>query len=201
MYTLYTYYAHNVNFEINDLSKTYKIEFDYIYSEQISGKVKIRPQLDNLLKTVRSGDIIFIDELSRIGRNLLQVLNILKELDNLSVIVIFVKKAGFEGIDGPMKEIVRTLLCSFIELEYNLRKDCQLEGIALAKLKGKYNRISKLKLPKNWDQLLDKYFNQTKYFPYTMVQLAKDANLCYSTVKKRIREIKQQRLKNNINLE
>lgn len=71
------------------------IKFDKSYEDKITGKTKERPQLNKMLEEVQKGDIVYCESISRLGRNLKDLIEIIDCLVNKGVRVVIVK----EGID------------------------------------------------------------------------------------------------------
>ena len=68
----------NQRFEINNFCEHQKLSIDDWIEETICGmKNYTKRQLGNLLKKVNKGDIIICSELSRLGRNLFMIMEIL----------------------------------------------------------------------------------------------------------------------------
>ena len=117
------------------------IACDRIYEEKISGKDTNRPQLQAMLSNIRSGDIINIHEMSRLARNTRDLLNLVEEITSKGATVVFHKEnLTFKGNEkqDPYQKMMMTMLGAVAELERNLILERQREGIALAKLHGKY---------------------------------------------------------------
>ena len=72
-----------------------KISFDREYVDKITGKTKDRPQLNKMLCDLKNGDILYCESISRLGRSLKDLIEIIEQLVNKGVRVIIVK----EGID------------------------------------------------------------------------------------------------------
>ena len=117
------------------------IPSDRAYIEKISGKNTDRPELQAMLLNIRSGDILNIHEMSRLARNTRDLLNLVEEITAKGATIIFHKEnLTFKG-DGkqdPYQKMMMTMLGAVAELERNLILERQREGIALAKLHGKY---------------------------------------------------------------
>ena len=94
-----------------------------------------------MLLNIRSGDILNIHEMSRLARNTRDLLNLVEEITAKGATIIFHKEnLTFKG-DGkqdPYQKMMMTMLGAVAELERNLILERQREGIALAKLHGKY---------------------------------------------------------------
>ena len=114
---------------------------DRAYVEKISGKDTNRPELQAMLLNIRPGDIINIHEMSRLARNTRDLLNLVEEIISKGATIVFHKEnLTFKG-DGkqdPYQKMMMTILGAVAELERNLILERQREGIALAKLHGKY---------------------------------------------------------------
>ena len=117
------------------------IPCDRAYIEKISGKNTDRHELQAMLLNIRSGDILNIHEMSRLARNTRDLLNLVEEITAKGATIIFHKEnLTFKG-DGkqdPYQKMMMTMLGAVAELERNLILERQREGIALAKLHGKY---------------------------------------------------------------
>lgn len=108
-----------------------------IFSEQVSGTSTIgRDKLRECLDFVREGDELVITRVDRIARSVLDLQLIVKELTE--------KGVNITATEQPISTKDATSKCFldmlgvFAELETNLRKERQMEGIKLAKEKGVY---------------------------------------------------------------
>ena len=78
----------NQRFEIEKFTKSRNMRIDRWVDETISGtKVIADRQLGKLLKQIRKGDILITTELSRLGRNLMQVMSFLHQCMERDIIV------------------------------------------------------------------------------------------------------------------
>jgi len=107
-------------------------------SEKISGMKSWKTrQLFEVVNDLKSGDILIVPELSRLGRSMLDVLDVLNALTNKEVEVYSVKENfQINGIDLTSK-VMRTMLGLFSEVERDLISYRTKEGIAAARAKGK----------------------------------------------------------------
>lgn len=115
--------------------KSYNIE--KLFSEKVSGKNTDRPKLQEMLNFVRDGDKVIVTELDRLGRNMRDLLSIVEELDSKGVVLTSVKEGTFDT-KTAMGKFMLQILASAAEMERNLIKERQAEGIAIAKQQGKY---------------------------------------------------------------
>ncbi len=71
------------------------IKFDKSYEDKMTGKTKERPQLKKMIEEVQEGDTVYCESISRLGRNLKDLIDIIDTLINKGVRVVILK----EGID------------------------------------------------------------------------------------------------------
>lgn len=125
------------------------------FIDKMSGKNTDRPQFQDLLNTVQSGDTIVFSELSRMGRNLKDIINISDELVDNGVNLVFEK----ENID-PSTTMGRAMMAMFgviAQVERELILERTREGVNLAKAQGKYKGKSALKTDKdNLDMVMSR---------------------------------------------
>lgn len=130
------------------------IPCNHTYEEKVSGKDQNRPQLMAMLDSLREGDHINVHEMSRLGRNMRDLLDIVDKIVKLGASIHFHKEniTFGNGANSPMQTLMFQLLGSFAEFERALILERQKEGIAIAKAAGKYTgRKSRFKA----DQLSD----------------------------------------------
>ena len=69
----------NQKFEIEQFAKHNSLSIDYWVEEKLSATTEMsKRKLGGLLKRLQKGDVLIATELSRLGRNLLQVMSILQ---------------------------------------------------------------------------------------------------------------------------
>jgi DNA invertase Pin-like site-specific DNA recombinase len=110
------------------------VPLDRVFEDKLSGRDRNRPQLQACLDFVRDGDTLLVHSLDRLGRNVRDLLDIVKELTDKGVTVSFLHPAlSFSGADSPISKLLFLLLAGFAEMELALSRERQLEGVALAK--------------------------------------------------------------------
>lgn len=106
-----------------------------IYEEQVSGSVTKRPELDNCLKSLRSGDELIVWKLDRLGRSLQHLLSVINSLED--------KDIGFnsltESIDTKTTggKLIFHIFGSLAEFERGLICERVNAGLAIAKKNGR----------------------------------------------------------------
>lgn len=115
------------------------MELDRIFTDRASGKDVQRPQLETLLKFVRSGDTVVVHSMDRLARNLDDLRRIVQNLTQRGIHITFVKEhLTFTGEESPMATLLLSVMGAFAEFERALIHERQREGIALAKQRGVY---------------------------------------------------------------
>lgn len=115
------------------------IKVDKKFIDHVSGKSIKRPQLEKLLEYVRDGDEIIVHSMDRLARNLDDLRKLVRELNARDVSLRFVKEnLVFNGEDSPMSNLLLSVMGAFAEFERALIRERQMEGIAIAKKKGKF---------------------------------------------------------------
>ncbi len=108
-----------------------------IFEEKVSGtSTQGREQLKECLEFVREGDELVITRIDRLARSVLDLQLIVKELNEKGV-TLTATEQPISTKDATSKCFL-DMLGVFAELETNLRKERQMEGIAKAKAKGVY---------------------------------------------------------------
>jgi len=115
------------------------IALDQTFTDKASGKDTNRPQLELMLRFVRSGDIVVVHSMDRLARNLDDLRRIVHTLTGKGVRIEFMKEhLSFTGEDSPMASLLLSVMGAFAEFERALIHERQREGIALAKQRGAY---------------------------------------------------------------
>ncbi|MEP3525070.1 MAG: recombinase family protein [Hyphomicrobiales bacterium] len=111
---------------------------EQIFQEQVSS-VAQRTELDNALKYVRNTDTLIVTKLDRLARSTQHLLKIVEELDEKGVALRILDFGGSEvDTKSPSGKLMLTMFGAMAEYERSLMLERQREGIAKAKLDGKY---------------------------------------------------------------
>lgn len=116
------------------------MEVDKVFEDKCSGKDTKRPMLAAMLDYVREGDTIVVHDISRLARNIKDLLELVDTITSQGVSIKFIKENLHFGLDtdNAMDKLLLNLLGSVYEFERSMLRERQLEGIAIAKDKGKY---------------------------------------------------------------
>lgn len=127
----------NQEFEINNFCKKENIKIDKWITETISGiKDFEKRKLGKILKRLKAGDIIICSEISRLGRNLLQIMTILNICMRKETQIWTIKDNFRLGTDIQSKVLAFAFSLS-AEIERNLISQRTKEALARIKANGK----------------------------------------------------------------
>ena len=136
-----------------------KYNIDMPFEEKVSGKNREdRTELKAMLNYVRKGDTVYVKDLSRLARNTKDLLDIVALLEKKGVTLFSIK----ENIDTSTH--IGKLMLTFLGAIYQFERDNLLErqkdGIAIAKMKGKYKGRKKVPKPDNFSETYKKWRNR-----------------------------------------
>jgi DNA invertase Pin-like site-specific DNA recombinase len=116
-----------------DALKNYGI--DIMYCEKMSGTKKNRPELDRMLKEVEDGDTIVIESLSRLGRSVKNLAELMEVFNQRNIRLVSLK----ETIDTttPTGKLLFTILSSLAQFERDVLVERTQEGLAAARARGR----------------------------------------------------------------
>jgi len=115
------------------------LEFDRTFEDKVSGSTTNRAGLQELRDYVREGDAVHVHDISRMARNVGDLIELIRDFNGTGVSVHFHKEGLiFTGDDSPMNSLMLTLLGAVYQFEREMILERQREGIAKAKQAGKY---------------------------------------------------------------
>lgn len=133
--------------------KAYDIE--KVYLEKASAKDTHRPKLQEMLEFVREDDTVYVKDFSRLARSTKDLLSLVELLDKKGVKLVSLK----ENIDSKTTtgKLMLTMIGAIYEFERMNLLERQKEGIALAKVAGKYKGRKEIKLPENGEEVFERW--------------------------------------------
>ena len=117
------------------------IQADKTFEEKLSGKDRNRPALAAMLDYIREGDLIKVWDISRLARDLMDLQNIITEINDKGATIQFITEnlTFAPDVDNPIATMQLQMMGAFAQFERVVKRQRQLEGIAIAKDKGKYS--------------------------------------------------------------
>ncbi|MDR1532428.1 MAG: recombinase family protein [Clostridiales bacterium] len=163
------------------------IPAERIFIDKRSGKDTNRPQLQRLLMTVKSGDTIIVESVSRLARNTRDLLDLVEQLAATGVDFISQK----ENIDTttPTGKFMLTVFGAVAELERSYIKQRQAEGISSAKRRGVHMGRPVKQAPDGFGELVKRW--ERKEIP--LHKVLSHCGISESTFYRRLAEHRRQR--------
>ena len=167
-------------------AKEFNIPLENVYIEKVSGKnITDRPVLTNLLSTLKSGDKVLVDSISRFARNTKDLIELVEMLNTKGVVFVSLKEALDTTTSTGM--FMLTMFGAVAQLEREYIRDRQSEGIAIAVADGKYKGRKPIEYPKLWE----KYYNMMHDGNISGVDVMKILELKKTTFYKLIRQYEE----------
>jgi len=142
------------------------IKFDKEYIDKMTGKTKDRPQLNKMIVTLNEGDTVYCESISRLGRSLKDLIDIIEQLVNKGVRVVIVK----EGIDtnSSTYKLLLAVFGGVAEMERETIQERVIQGVEKCKATGEtktgkwFGREEKTSedLPKDFKKYYDKMIDK-----------------------------------------
>lgn len=104
-----------------------------IYTEAYTGTKKDRPELNQLMEKLKSGDVLMVTKMDRIARSARDGIDLINELVDRGVIVHILNMGRIENT--PTGKLMRTMLLAFAEFERDLIVQRTQDGKAKARLR------------------------------------------------------------------
>jgi DNA invertase Pin-like site-specific DNA recombinase len=110
---------------------------DFIQVEISSRRNPRERRIDELLARLHDGDVLLIAELSRLGRNMFEVINLINQLSDNGVKIIFVRQPELSTA-GPHGKLLLAIYSYFAEVEREFISLQTQQGLAAARAQGKH---------------------------------------------------------------
>ena len=126
-------------------------DFDYVIEDKCSGATPFfeRDGGKRIEKMISKNRVtkISVHQIDRLGRNLLDVLNTCAYFNKKGICIHFIqqgiKTLNDDGTENPISKMIISILGVVAEMERNLIKERQAEGVAIAKANGVYKGRTK----------------------------------------------------------
>jgi DNA invertase Pin-like site-specific DNA recombinase len=110
-----------------------------VFSEQVSGAATVRPKMNTALDFIREGDVLVVTKPDRLARSTADMLEIVRKVEAKGASLLVLSMGG-QVLDtrSPTGKLMLTVLAAVATFERDLMKERQVEGIAKAKIEGRY---------------------------------------------------------------
>ena len=168
-----------------------KIPTEHIYMDKLSGKDFQRPAYQDLVRKAKSGDLIYIKSIDRLGRNYEEIQNewrVLTKERGIDIAVIDMPlldtRNGRDLMGTFIADVVLQLLAFVAQNERETIKKRQREGIIAAKARGvRFGRPLK-KPPENFAALVKSWERGNLHFTEILTR----TGMTKATFYRRLRE-------------
>ena len=134
---------------------------DFIRVEISSRKDTKERRIDELLAWLDEGDVLLVAELSRLGRNMFEVIDIINQLGEKGVEVVFIRQPELSTA-GSQRKLLLAIYSYFAEAEREFISIRTKQGLAAAKASGK--QLGRPKGSRDKERILDPYRAQIKEY-------------------------------------
>ncbi len=149
------------------------IKIDQEYCDKLTGSKSDRPQLNKLRLEARKGDHVYVESISRLGRNVDDLRNIVQEFKDKDVTVHFIKEGFNSGNENNMFKFMLTILGAVAEMERKLTVERIRESLAKAKRYGTRSGKPIGRPPREIPASFKKYYPMWKGGEITAADFAK----------------------------
>jgi len=130
-------------------------QIDQFITVEMSSRKSLRQRrLAELLDLLSEGDVLLVAELSRLGRNMYEVIQLVNQLSESGVEVIFIRQPELSTA-GAHRKLLLAIYSYFAEAEREFISMRTKQGLAAAKAKGKL--LGRPKGSRNKDRVLDPF--------------------------------------------
>jgi DNA invertase Pin-like site-specific DNA recombinase len=124
---------------ILDYAHNHRFQIDEFFEMQASSRKSLKERgIDALLAALCAGDLILVSELSRIGRSVGQIIQIVDKLVKNKIRFIAIKEnIHLDGKQDIQSKMMVTMFSLFAEIEHDLISERTCEGLVAARAKGR----------------------------------------------------------------
>jgi DNA invertase Pin-like site-specific DNA recombinase len=142
---------------------------EFISVESSSRKNQKERRIEELKDKLQRGDTLIVAELSRLGRNMLETLNVINELSENGISIVFVRQPELSTL-GPHTKLLLAIYSYFAESEREYISMRTKQGLAAAKASGK--QLGRPKGVRNKHHVLDPFKVQIMQYLSMRLNLA-----------------------------
>lgn len=146
----------------------------FIKVEVSSTKDISKRRIAELLQQLGKGDVLLVAELSRLGRNMFEVINIINQLSDNGVDVVFVRQPELSTA-GAHRKLLLAIYSYFAEAEREFISLRTRQGLAAARATGKL--IGRPKGSRDKNRALDSFRDQIKEYLTLKIPLRRIATI------------------------
>ena len=129
----------NQKLAILDYAQKEKLQIDRFLEIQSSSRKSLKERgIDGLFSGMEAGDLLLVSEISRLGRSVGQIIQIVDDLIKYKINFIAIKEnIRLNGKQDIQSKVMVTMFGLFAEIERDLISERTREGLVAARAKGK----------------------------------------------------------------
>ena len=107
-----------------------------IYAEKVSSGKKDRPELARMMEALREGDIVIVVELTRLGRSVKDLIEIVEQIHAVGANVVSLSEPWMvtTSVQG---NLIFNIFSAFAQFERDLTRQRVLDGLEAARARGR----------------------------------------------------------------
>jgi len=152
----------NQRHKVLEYAQQHKMIIDEFIEIEISSKKNQKVRLiDELFEKLSSGDTFICTELSRLGRNMLEILNLIERFNQENIKLIFTNQPELStNENNALSNLLLAIYGYFAQTEREIISERTKQGLAVARAKGKI--LGRPKGAKNKTRVLDPHKEEIK---------------------------------------
>ncbi len=169
-----------------------------VYIDKMSGKDFRRPQYQKMVKKIKTGDLLYILSIDRLGRNYQEIQEqwrILTKEIGVDICVIDMPlldtRNGKDLMGTFIADLVLQILSFVAENERINIRQRQAEGIAAAKARGVHFGRQEIDVPQNFDEIIEEWEQKS----ISMEEVLTQCGMSKSTFYRKRKEYQQNHIK------
>ncbi len=129
----------NQKHKILEYAQTHKLMIDEFVELEISSKSDSKKRkIEEIFEKLQKDDILICTELSRLGRNMLEILNLIERFNDIGIKLIFVNQPELStNQNNALGSLLLAIYGYFAQTEREIISERTKQGLAAAKAQGK----------------------------------------------------------------
>ncbi len=154
----------NQKHKLLEYAQNNKMIIDEFIELEISSKKDQKERLlDEVFEKLKSDDIFMCTELSRLGRNMLEILNLIEKFNNADIKLIFTNQPELStNKNEALSSLLLAIYGYFAQTEREIISQRTKQGLAAARASGK--TLGRPKGVKNKNRVLDPFKDEIKKY-------------------------------------
>lgn len=163
------------------------VQVDKIYKDVISGAKRERPELDRMLNELEEGDVVYIASIDRLSRSTKDLLDIVNIIRDKGAYLVSIKDSWLDTRQSnPMSEFLLTVMGAMGQLERDMITARIQEGVKAAQARGvKFGR------PRGWSKEVQKAVKMYLKGGKSMREVEKLTGVSRSTISKALKVMRE----------